>query len=371
MEIQKAIELIEKSARMGILLSPSPTLDVLASAEILCRFLEERGKTSGFLNPPPPQALGGKNFFKKISEPAPLPKEFIISVDVSKGPVSQLRYEKNENNIDVIFSPKNSRLHKDLVSFKEGKIQCDCVIALGVEDLESINGHEDLGPGFFVETPVLNIDFSLDNKKYGETNLVGNNKASISEMIYDLVSSISQSPLDKESATLLLAGIIDQTDSFKTSHTTADTLLTASELMRLGADNAQALSITKEIKPLNLIQLFGRASVRSKQDPGQKVLWSFLTSDDYEKTGRTPQDNTEVIKSIEKTFPPQDASVLLWQHPQEKTVHALLSGKRELLEDLQARGEGSFQSPHLSLSANFETFKEAEEFLSALLRGVL
>lgn len=370
MDTQKAVELLEKSEHIAILLPSKPTPDSLAAAEVLTQILTSRQKDVGFLTPVKKEGLSRPELFPKIAEAKSLLREFVISIDTSSSPISQLRYEKGEQKVDVILSPKNSSLKKEAVSFKEGGLQCDCAILLGIANPELLT-IDSVEPEFFTDTPILNIDFSSENKKYGEVNLLNTEKSSLSEIVYALASALDPVPLDADKATLLLAGIIDGTRSFSAPSTSADTLLTASELMRLGAKHALAQEICKETLPLSLAQLLGRASVRSKIDEGAKIAWSFITADDYEKTGRSPTDIPAMLNNLQKTLPPSRVLVLLSQQPEDKMVSAILAGGQEVLEAVRGREPAEFQSPHLRLNNTFSTFREAEDYLSPLIRELL
>lgn len=365
MDTAKAIEFLEKSGQVALLLPLQPNLDCLAAAEAIVFTLEGRGTKLGLLSPIAREHITRPELFAKLTVSHTLPKEFIISLDTSSTPVSQLRYEKTEDRIDIIFSPKENFISSEAVSFKEGKMLCDGAISLGVADIESL---PELTPQFLSDTPILNIDISGENKNYGEVNLVSPEKSSLAEIAYDLITSLSQDPLPKSSATLLLAAILRETNHF-TARTGADTLMVSSELMRLGAEFARAQEFASEAKSPNLVQLLGRASVRSRLEKG--VLWSFLTSEDFEKTGRTPDDIPQVMSHIDKEFPPRTVAALLWQNPEDNMVRVTLAGEQRILETIAERGVGKLQSHNLAISAPFGSFLEAEEILTSLLEGVL
>lgn len=365
MDTAKAIEFLEKCEHLALLLPPEPGLDCLASAEALSSALERKGKRFGLFFPVAREHIAQPELFAKLTVSPALPKEFIISLDTSSTPVSQLRYEKTEDKIDIIFSPKENFISADAVSFREGKTLCDGAVAVGIADLESLPG---LTPQFLSDTPILNIDVSAENKNYGEINLVSPEKSSLAEIAYDFITALSQDPLPKSSATLLLAAILRETNHF-TARTSADTFMTSSELMRLEADLGQAQEIARGAKSPGLVQLLSRASVRSRLEKG--VLWSFLTSEDFEKTGRTPEDIPQVINHVDQEFPPRTVAALLWQNPEDNMVRATLAGERRILETMAERGAGKFQNPHLLILAPFGSFREAEEILSSLLASVL
>lgn len=370
MEIQRAIELLEKSERIGIITAPEPDLDCLASAEVLAQTLETQGKQVGFLIPCEKALIPHPELFPKVVAGTSLPREFIVSLDISSSPISQLRYEKGDGRLDIIISPKASAVRKEHVSFDEGRVQCDCAFVLGMADIEKavITG---LDPEFLTETPLINIDISAGNKKYGEVNLVDEQKSSLGEMIYELITNWREAPAAKDAATLLLAGIVSRTHCFRSPQTSADALLAASELKRLGADHALALELAQGGTDLALTQLLGRASVRSKLDQERGILWSFLTPEDFEKTGRSVKDVPAALERLRQEFPPHRLLAFLWQEPVEKGVHTILAGDKGILERVASRAAGEFQSPNFKLSDVFPSFRDAEERVSALLGEAL
>ncbi len=378
MEIQRAIEILEKSVRPALCIPQGADLDVLASAETLMRALEGRGKKVGALNSPEIQnenlsrrfGQDGSGVFKKIADPPALLREFIVTLDTSSSPISQLRYEKSEEKMDIILSPQSLPIKKESITFREGRILCDCIIALGVKDVEALD-KTGLDPALFTETPLVNIDLGPDNKNYGEVNLVDPKRSSLAELVYELLTHWSDSPLDKESATLLLLGIFEKTRSLKTQTTNADTLLTSSELLRLGADLALVRGFFEEKESLSLLQLFGRAAVRSRAENSEGVLWSFLTDEDFSKTGRGEKDIPSVLRRFEETFPQARIRTLLFQTGPDRSVGAVFSGAREILLAIEAREAAAFQSPYLKLEKKFADFREAEEHVNSLLKEVL
>ena len=214
MEIQKAIDLIEKSEHIALLLPGDPDVDALVSAEVLGRVFETAGKEVGVINTPGHIKQPPHQSLKKLATSSMLPKEFVVSLDTSNHPVSQLRYETEENRINVIFSPRTASLKEPLISFREGRILCDAVFAFGIPDIENVNHADLLGPAFFTETPIVNIDVSEKNKRYGEINLVNPEKASSAEIVYELAVTLKEEPLEQELATLILAGIVQKTNQF-------------------------------------------------------------------------------------------------------------------------------------------------------------
>jgi len=366
----QAIEHIEKSQHIGIVLPPTPDVDCLVSTEALIRFLSDQRKDVGIMAPARPECIPHKEDLAFVATGRPLTKEFIISVDITASPVAQLRYENKENKIDIILSPQSTPLKQNAVSFKEGKLLCDCIITIATE-----NFRPDVQPSLVTslpsETPIINIDISPQNKKRGLVNLVDTSSSSLAEIVYRFLAHFSLSSLTPETSTLLLSGIISQTDGFRKPPTTPQPFLHAYELMRAGALYPKAYLLAQTPRKISLVQLFGRASIRSKTDPKKDVLWSFITEEDFSKTQSSAMDILPTLSRLAAEFPPHRFLVLLWQHPEEHIVHAHLHASQELLDFIHARTPAEFQHTYLELQSTYTTFLEAEQRVTSLLDEVL
>lgn len=364
MDLTKAIELLEKSEHIGIFLAKDASFDALAAAEVLARTLEDLDKKIGLLT----DNAAVKNIpFRILAAAAPLPKEFVISIGASSAPVAQLRYEKTEDGIDIILSPKSLPIVKDALNFRDGKTICDCVLAVGMPNFESLSNIPGLAPDFFTETPIINVDIKARNDQYGEVNLVDERRASLAEIAYELSTALSGSPPDADTATLILAGVVAQTDGFRSAATTPDALLASSELMRCGAKMPAAFSLAGGFLPPNVLQLAGRASARSRLDEASGILWSLATAEDFEKTAASPSDTNKVLSHLASSFPLHRLTALLWQDPGKKDIHATLSGEKEFLEEVRTRLGGEFRSPYLELAPSYPSFGAAEDTLTRML----
>lgn len=371
MELQNAIELIEKSGRIALLLPQKHGLDHLCAAEVLFSTLEARGKEVGILGDHKNDIGVPPEMLKNLSSASPLPREFIVSLDTAKYPVKELRYEKGEGRVDIILSPKTRPIEKDALTVREGKTLCDLLIFLGVGNLEEESRNFRVEPDFFTHVSLLQIDNSPEADNSAEVALIDPDKSSLSEMIYELSTALLEKPLEKDAATLLLSGIYFETSGLQSPRVTPDTLLAASELSRLSGSIERARALARIEDTVGLIQLAGRASVRSRADGERGVFWSFLTAEDFEKTGRGAGDIPLVIKKLESQTLRAPAHVLLWQNPETNRVHVTLAGERKTLEAVRALEPGAYQSPYLTLAADFVSFREAEERLSLLLGKAL
>ena len=96
---------------------------------------------------------------------------------------------------------------------------------------------EGLFPQGFSGKVDLCIDHHPTNSNYAKELLCGSEKASCAEVVFELAESLGIEPNAQE-ATLLYIALATDCGSFQYHNTKADTLLAASKLVRLGADNA-------------------------------------------------------------------------------------------------------------------------------------
>ncbi len=117
--------------------------------------------------------------------------------------------------------------------------------------------------------------------------------------------------------------------------------------------------------------LLGRLMVRSRHDPELAMLWSFITREDFEKTGTRPEGIPELIKFFSHIAELPKRAAIFWQYGENQRTEGLLwSADPALLARVAAslgipdRQNSSLPMPH---AANFI---EAETTLRKLLRQV-
>ncbi len=357
--IRNAVELLEKSAHVLVALPASPSLDQYAAAEALLRTAAGRGKSAALAaNTPPPS-----DAFRAIAGSAGPLREFVVSVDTSASPLSELHYERRDGAVDIVLVPKQGPLGSKNISFGEGKTLCDCLIQIGTDARTAQPDDQERAPTVVIDTR------TLPQPERGVA-LADADASSAAEITAGLIAAWNPDALDAETATLLAAGILEETEGLRTARPEA--LECVSRLMRAGADRAAAERLAAATQPVALVQLFGRATVRSRLENDSSVLWSFLTREDFEKTGRSPDDAEAVLDFLDRSFPQHRVSALLMQPSgSPDAIRTVLSGERGALERIRERVPAAFRSPHLELLSPEASFRDAEEHLAVLLKAVL
>ncbi len=354
-DLSRAVDLISKSSYIA-LLPPrdAPTIDSCAALEALSLAIRRSGKTLGFLGPKTEGSDYEHLFPLLFSRPA-LPKEFIVSVATASAPISQLRYEKTDDSVDIILSPRHEPIRKEFVSFKEGNLQCDCVITFNGARTQTPDDNRE--NGIPEHAPVILLDGAPASPHY---------PSHFYESILALLQQWDESLLDRDLATLLFAGLLDATQHLSLD-IDASALEHASSLLAAGADFPRASSLAANRDPFELKQLAGRAAVRSKLDKDQGVLWSFLTAEDFEKTNRAPEDVSRVMDRLSREFAPPRAVLLAWQDPLLRHVRVCVSADTDTLERIKNAYPAESQSVHLLITTPFASFQDAETQLASIL----
>ncbi len=128
----------------------------------------------------------------------------------------------------------------------------------------------------------INIDHHKTNNGYAKLNWVVGTASSAGEVLYNIFK-LKKIPVSKEMAECFYVSILTDTGGFRYENTNADTLKIASELIELGANNADIAKKCYNNKPKDMI-LFQSAIVsKTKFLFNNKVAIAAITQEDYKK----------------------------------------------------------------------------------------
>lgn len=368
--ISEAARKIKDSGVIAVILPEELTAEVIGSAAALTYGLRKIGKAVNVFGPSlsntkelmPWHGLGEKN------EP---PREFIISFDLARSPIKELKYQRDTNRLDIILLPAGGAIRREDVEFRYGASRYDLAITLGISSLKSPPQSIKAVPEILYEKPIINIDSSPANTAYGEINLLSSAKTgagTMPEMIYDLLVGLRAKPESPEASSALLVALYAATNNFASAR--ANAFAVAGALAAAGGSTEIVRRYLSSGRTLGQDQLAARAIARTRWDEPSKILWSTLTQDDFDKTGASPRDLPKVMARIKEIALPAGFCVLLYQVPAEGVVAAAVSGESGAEGKL---GELFVQSNYLadgySLNEYFSSFAAAEERVLQLLTG--
>ncbi len=241
-------------------------------------------------------------------------RKFIISLDITNTKVSQIKYKQEENQLNFIISPKDGFFSSSDITSGASGFKYDLIIAVDTPDLESLGRIYDNDTEFFYQTPIINIDHNSTNEGFGQINFIELTAVSTSEIVFSLFESFGRDLMDEDIATCLLTGMIAETKSFKTNNVTPRALLTASQLMSLGARREEIVNYLYRSKSINVLKLWGRVLARLSSSLDNKLVWSTLSSSDFSKTNSAEKDLTDVIDELIVSIPQAKIIAIIYEN---------------------------------------------------------
>jgi bifunctional oligoribonuclease and PAP phosphatase NrnA len=148
----------------------------------------------------------------------------------------------------------------------------DLVVALDSGDQQRLGSVFDSGK--YGALPMVQLDHHITNTFFGTVNVVDTTLASTAELVFRLLRQMNI-PITHDIAAALLTGVITDTLAFRTSNTTPDTLATAMELMRSGANLQEITRNALVLRSLDQIKLQGAGIVAAQVDG--RIVYSCLT----------------------------------------------------------------------------------------------
>ncbi len=364
---QQAIEAIEKSSNIVIVLPSNPSVDAVASGLGLFLALEKISKKSKVVcsdfNLPPQHQFLPKS--QEIHSDLTALRKFIISLDVSKVKVKELSYDiSDKQRLEIFITPQNGFYESRDVGTSASSYEYDLIVVIDSPELEGIGKIYDNNTEFFYHTPIINIDHNPANEYFGEINVVDLVATSTSEIVFELIKEFKEAPLDEYIATSLLTGIISKTKSFQSHTVTPKSLAISSYLIENGARRDDIIKNLYRTKSINTLKLWGRALARLKTDPNGKIVWSLLNVQDFSKSGAGEKDLEGVIDELIVNTPGSEV-VVIFNDSSGGTVQVTVSTVRSI------DGLALFQKYQPTGSKNFTKFIVSKKNLPEVEAEVL
>ncbi len=345
------MEAVNRSKNILVTFRTEWSKDAAAAALALDRVLTAKGKrvevvADGFQAPKSLAFLPGiadiKSEFTQL-------QRFVISLDVSRTKIDELSYDMQDDKLRIMVAPKAGMFEPKDVATAASEFKYDLIITVDTPDYASLGALYTAHTDLFFAKPTVTVDHEPANEHYGNINVVDLAATSACEVVYDLLTEIGDSFLDEEVATLLLAGMIAKTKSFKTANVTPKTLKIASELVSAGARRDEIVQNLFRTRSLQTLKLWGRALARLKYDAETKCAWSLLVRQDFIHAGAKEEYLADVVDELIANAPEAEIIALLYEQEsptqpgQVAGVCALVSSERHadalrLVESLRPEG---------------------------------
>lgn len=342
--VEQFAELIRKSEHPLILLPAHPTKDALAAALALERFATSSGKAAtivgdglsthvrelSFLGSPTNQldSLSGT-------------REFVLSFNTERNRILGIRSEQDENEFRIHITPERGTIDPRDFSFIPARLQFDVAFVIGAADKESLGAVYAENPDIFYEIPIVDIDTSAGNERFGQVNLIDMTASSVSEILFEALLSVDPTRIGDRVAESLLTGIIAATESFQRKNTTPKALQAASRLIELGADREKIVLALYKTQPFGVLKLWGRFMSALKWDEGFRLAYASLSLDDFVQSRTRPEDLPEILDKVRSNF--SSGALFAAIYPESPTVSAVVvrSSESEAASTVAARIPGA------------------------------
>lgn len=363
-ETQQLTRLIEFAKHILLVFNPRQNADAACAALAWKRWLEKQHKQTdvvadNFILPKNLHFVAGA---EQIQPQISNLQKFILKVDVSNVKIDTISYDIKDGWLSVYLTPKHGIITKNELRTAQSGMKYDLIIAINAQDLESLGNVFLSNTDLFYKVPVINFDNHPANEHFGHINFIDIAAASVSEIVYKIMTQISASHIDADIATVILAGIISKTQSFRTGSVTPNTLNIASQLINFGADREKIVKHLYRAKSISYLKILGQALARLEIDLKTELVWTTITREDFSRTGAAEEELKELMDELTANSPEAKAVLLLFENTRgENKVHGWLRANKQcdaktLLESFQP--EGNKKTASFAL-AN-KTIKEAE-----------
>jgi len=145
---------------------------------------------------------------------------------------------------------------------------------------------------------IINIDHHLSNTNFGDVNAVDPVKSATAEIVFLLFDSFFKKYIDKEIAIGLYTGILTDTGKFQYSNTTREVHRIISLLLEYDINPSYIYSNIYECEPVNRFKLLELVLKRIKLVSGDKLIYSYITEEDFKKLDLPFSSNDGIIELL-------------------------------------------------------------------------
>ncbi|MCD6363799.1 MAG: bifunctional oligoribonuclease/PAP phosphatase NrnA [Synergistetes bacterium] len=146
---------------------------------------------------------------------------------------------------------------------------------------------------------VINVDHHLDNKRYGDLNLIDPKASATGELVYEILSGWEETELiSPEVADALYTAILTDSGRFSYDSTSPRTHLIVADLLSKGANKREITRRIYEMKPFSALKLIGEMLTRAQLCMDGKVIWSFLPFSSFRLHGVSLVDSEGFLQFL-------------------------------------------------------------------------
>lgn len=360
---EQSLALIHKAERICCITSNQSAISGYCSLLALTQLLQKLGKNVTAIHPG--AAIEQLNFLpeKPETKTALSTGEFVISISTKKNDVEHVKYNIEDDHLDIIITPKNTIFRPEDVTFKNPIPEFDLVITLDVNELDELDDLYTDHLELFTETTVINISSEPANTEFGRLNLIDVTASSEIEILIKLIQDDSklEAKLNPAIATTLLTGIISTTGNFLESNTSFKSLTQAAWLQQKGANQSEIIDHLYKQKRLKTLKLWGQILFKLQLDPIHRISWSSLDRADFENFEAGISDVEHIGQEVLRYINQADIAVLT-MCPNGHTIIQIRTNDRGIdFKTLQKIFGGEIVTGGLDIRLDGKTLADVEK----------
>lgn len=144
---------------------------------------------------------------------------------------------------------------------------------------------------------LMDIDHHVTPGAFGQIRLLDAKAAATGEIIYDLLGSLS-TEITPDIAQCLLCALLTDTGSFRFMNVTPRTMAMAGDLIAAGGSPNEIAEWVFENKPFAAQKMLGRALESLAVSEDGKIVWAYVTMQDFANLGATDADTEGVVNAV-------------------------------------------------------------------------
>lgn len=377
-DFNRAKAILESSHNIAVLPSPQYQADTFPAALGLCYSLKKLGKNVNLLSKNHPARFNFlvDNRILNNSNNQGQGADFLITIkERKKDGFSELSYEKTKQGLDLFLKTNQGDLDQQDITIKKitsnkpngiGRktMAEDVLITIGVSALEQAEKYlQD------PESPIINIDLNPHNKKYGEANLIDDQSASFSEIIFDLLRYLQDKPFEEQSANSLLAGIVFGSKNLQSPKITSGSFEKINCLTEQGANLTASRQALYGVLEKNSLAIFAKILNKLRIDPEKNLATATISVDEFKETNSSPSNLSFALRKLSSGLFPFENLLLLWeQNSSPLYVRGVFySEQKSFLDKLSSQFESEQKGDALLFKTKEKDLKEAQEKIMAIL----
>lgn len=334
---------IEGAKNVLIFTPEKATGDALASAWAIYFFLKKKNIEATVVIAQANPALERFAFLEKpenMIESLAGARDFVLAFNTKFNKITNVKTERVEDELRIFITPEKGSIDPRDFSFIPAKFKYDLVITVACPDKEAIGKVYEENPDIFYEVPVVNLDHHTENDQFGQINLVDIKASCTCEILAQALLKIEEKNVDEKIAQCLLAGLIDETNSFQKKNTTPKALQVAALLMTKGAEQQKIIRYLYKTQPLHLLKLWGRVMARLQWESDLELVWAPVYLEDFVQSRSNPQDIPFILDKIKENYSAGKMFLVLYGEVVGQVRGVIKGGSNEQMKEIAQLFEG-------------------------------